>query len=169
MHRYTPYLLSDIEAAERPDTLLEITAPQTFEEEMEEIERWVAGGKDTEFTFSHYCGLSAEQFPPAAQLPDEDIILICKAFEHLLFTWNSGIDLPKLFPLHLSYQFMIDILSKEFTLVSSGFITYDFCTGNAPDCDFGKYCPCLKYWNEKDGEDKSDENSEEDSDEELPF
>lgn len=153
MHPYIPHLISDIKAAERPDDPIEKTiSNQTFEEEMEEIERWVAGEDEPKHTFGDYCGLKLGDFPPAEQLSNEDLKLVCEAFKHLLFTWNSGIDLPDKLPLPLRYQFMVNTLDEGFTLVSSGFMDFDYCSGYAPDCVFGKYCSCLQYWNKKSGE-----------------
>jgi len=46
MHPYIPHLLDDIAAAHRNELPEPIPhTPQTFEEEMEEIEQWVAGKK----------------------------------------------------------------------------------------------------------------------------
>lgn len=148
MHPYIPYLLADIKAAERPDGSVEEISSQTFEEEMEEIERWVAGENEPEHTFGYYCGLESVNFPPPEQLTEKEIKLICKAFKHLLFTWNSGINLPKDLPISLRYKFMINTLDEGFTLVNSGCMSFDYCSGYAPDCIFKEYCSCLKTWSE---------------------
>lgn len=29
---------------------------------------------------------------------------------------------------------------------------FDYCSGYAPDCVFGKYCSCLDYWNKQSAE-----------------
>src|SRR5690625_4437057 len=147
MHPYIPFLLEDIKAGERPESVRELSTPATFEEEMEEIERWVSGGND-EHNFGYYCGLKKEQFPPQDQLSVEDIKRVFKAFERLLFSWNAEIDLPDELPWWLRYQFMLKTLGEEFTPVATGFITFDFCSGYAPDCEFGKYCSCFSIWNE---------------------
>lgn len=150
MHPYIPHLLTDIESAGRPDGPLEAAATsESFEEEMETIERWVSRDNEPRHTFGYYCGLQSHDFPPAEQLTEKEISLVCKAFEHLLFTWNSGIDLPDKLPLALRYQFMINTLDEGFTLVNSGFMEFDYCSGSAPDCVFGEYCSCLSYWNNK--------------------
>lgn len=150
MHPYIPYLLADIKAAERPGGPVEkLSSGQTFEEEMEEIERWAGDENEQRHPFGYYCGLKSQNFPPADQLTDKEIRLVCKAFKHLLFTWNSGIDLPDKLPIHLKYKFMVNTLDEGFTVVNSGFMDFDYCSGYAPDCVFGKYCDCLKYWKEE--------------------
>lgn len=152
MHPYIPHLISDIIAAQRPEGYVYDFIQQSFEEEMEEIERWVSGEDGDEHSFGYYCGLNPEQFPPTEQLSVADMEKVCKAFQHLLYTWNSGIDLPEKMPINLCYSFMVHTLEEDFTPVSSGFMTFDYCSGYAPDCVFGKYCSCLKYRNDVDKE-----------------
>ncbi len=130
MHPYIPHLLADIEAAQRKNGPFEISKNQSIEEHFEEIDRWVNGEKP-EHTFGYYCGLESVNFPPAEQLTGEEIKLVCKAFQDLLFTWNSGIDLPEKLPLTLRYKFMVDTLNEGTTIVNSGFMTFDYCSGNA--------------------------------------
>ncbi len=36
----------------------------------------------------------------------------------------------------------------ETNIVNSGSMSFDFCSGYAPDCEFKEYCPCLEIWNE---------------------
>ncbi len=67
MHPYLPHLLSDIAAACREEIPQEEVRPQTMEEHFEEIDRWLEG-EDAPYIFGYYCGLNAENFPPAEQL-----------------------------------------------------------------------------------------------------
>ncbi len=97
MHPYLPHLLADISAAHREEIPEEEVRPQTIEEHFVEIERWVEG-EEAEHTFGYYCGLKAENFPPAQQLTDDEMIIIRKAFEQMMFTWNQGISLPETLP-----------------------------------------------------------------------
>lgn len=147
MHAYLPHLLSDIANAHRADIRQEVGVPPTFEEHIEEVERYIAG-ENPDHTFGYHCGLEAEDFPPAEQFSDEEIGQVYKAFEKLLFSWNAGIDLPENLPLPLRYKFMVNTLSEGFAPLNHGIMHFDYCTGYAPDCVFGKYCPCLEYWNE---------------------
>jgi hypothetical protein len=173
MHPYLPHLLADITAATRPDIPWEFEETTSFEEEMEDIENWVAGTLPSH-TFSYWCGLKAEEFPPAEQLTDEDMRMVCKAFRHLLFSWNLGIELPENLPPATRYAFMVNTLNEETAIPKSGFMDFDYCSGNAPDCVFKEYCPCLKYWNEP-GHNYIPGNSDDNNsagisdDEELPF
>lgn len=147
MHPYLPHLLADITAAHRIDNAQPTQESQTIEDELEEIERWVAG-REHEHTFGYYCGLTTEGFPPPEQFSQKELQQVCRAIDELLFSWNATIDLPKKMPLPIKYKFMVNTLNEPFTPVSSGFIGFDFCTGYAPDCALKEYCPCLKYWNE---------------------
>jgi len=149
IHPYIPHLLEDIRAAHRGEDSYGLdTVPETIEEELEQMERWAAGEfENPDHTFGYYCGLDAANFPPPEQLNDREIELICNAFKKLLFSWNSGIDLPDNMPVRLRYKFMVNTLNEGFTPVNSGFLTFNYCSGYAPDCPFGEYCPCLEIWN----------------------
>ena len=91
-----------------------------------------------------------ENFPPAEQLADEEMTLIRKAFEKMMFTWNQGIALPEKLPAALAYKMTVDTLNMKTTIVNSGQMSFDFCTGYAPDCIFKEYCPCLELWDTTD-------------------
>jgi hypothetical protein len=54
-------MISDINAACRTEPADELSYPKSFEEEMEEIERWLEG-EEYEHTFGYYCGLQSENF-----------------------------------------------------------------------------------------------------------
>ncbi len=148
MHPYLPHLLSDIAAACREEIPEKEVRPQTIEEHFEEIERWVEG-EEPEHTFGYYCGMNAENFPPAVQLTYDEMIIIRKAFEQMMFTWNHGISLPETLPVAFAYKMMVDSLNMKTNIVNSGCMSFDFCSGYAPDCVFKKYCPCLEIWNER--------------------
>ena len=166
MHSYLPHLLSDIAAACREEIPEEEVRPQTIEEHFEEIDRWIEG-EEPPHTFGYYCGLNAENFPPAEQLTDDEMIIIRKAFEQMMFTWNQGIDLPETLPVAFAYKMIVDSLNMKTNIVNSGCMSFDFCSGYAPDCIFKEYCPCLEIWNEI-----KDENMDINThlrDDELPF
>lgn len=145
MHPYLPHLLADIAAAHRTEIPGEISH-QTMAEHFEEIETWVSG-EEPEHTFGYYCGLDPEYFPPAEQLTEEEMILIRQAFERMMFTWNHGIDLPEKLPVAFAYKMIVDSLTMKTTIANSGNMSFDFCSGYAPDCVFKEYCRCLEYWN----------------------
>lgn len=145
MHPYIPHLLADIGAAHRTE-IPEEKFPQTMEDHFEEIDKWVSG-EEPEHTFGYYCGLNSENFPPPEQLNDEEMILIRKAFEKMMFTWNQGISLPEKLPVAFAYKMIVDSLDMKTSMVNSGQMSFDFCSGYAPDCAFKEFCPCLEYWN----------------------
>lgn len=166
MHPYLPHLLNDIHEANRTEIPEVAVRKISFEEEMEEIERWIEQ-EEPEHTFGFYCGLEAINFPPASQLTKKEMKLVIKAFLHLMFTWNSGITLPDNFPVSLKYSFLVNTLNEKTTISNSGFVTFDYCSGYAPDCVFKEYCSCLKYYNEPDEDDMNDFSSNHSND--LPF
>jgi hypothetical protein len=45
----------------------------SIEQELEEMERWVAG-PEPEHTFGYYCGLKSADFPPPAQLSKQPLL-----------------------------------------------------------------------------------------------
>ncbi|MEP6513854.1 MAG: hypothetical protein ABJA79_08290 [Parafilimonas sp.] len=145
MHPYIPHLLSDIAGAHCAD-MPEPMYPKTIQEEFDEIERWVES-EEPPHTFGCYCGLNNEQFPPAEQLTKKEIKIICKAFRQMMFSWNLGADLPKKLPAELYYSFLINTLNMKTNIVSSGFMTFEFCCSYPPDCPFKEHCMCLKFWN----------------------
>lgn len=146
MHPYIPHLLTDIAAAHSTEIPGE-KFPQTTEAHFEEIDRWVSG-EEPERSFGYYCGLDRENFPPAEQPADEEMILICEAFKKMMFSWNQGIDLPEKLPAAFAYKMTVDTLSMKTNIVNSGQMTFDFCTGYAPDCIFKAYCTCLAHWDD---------------------
>lgn len=164
MHPYLPHLLSDIAAAYRSEIPLVKEQPKSFEEEMEEVERWVEG-EEPAHTFGYYCNLETINFPPAEQLTDKEIKQIITAFVQMMFSWNLGIDLPESLPLPIAYKMTVDMLEMKTEIVNSGMMSFDFCTGYAPDCIFKEHCPCLKFWSDSNDEDFSID----DSTEENPF
>lgn len=163
MHPYLPHLLSDIAAAhctEASDE--EQSEEQSFEQHIEEVERYLEG-KEPDHTFGYYCGLESINFPPPEQLTAEELQQVCIAFQKMMASWNADISLPENFPLDWRYRFLTDTLQEGFSPVSSGFITFDYCTGYAPECKLKEYCPCLKFW------EVDDTDSPQQTPDELPF
>lgn len=147
MHPYLPHLLSDISAAHRPPGLRGEVGPQTVDEHIEEVERWLAGEKEQ--SLSYYCGLKRDDFPPSGQLTDEDLHMVCAAYTEMLDSWNTGLDLPDEMPVGRKYDLMVSLLDEEFTPVDSGRSFFDFCSGYAPGCKLKEYCHCLEVWKEE--------------------
>lgn len=164
MHPYLPHLLADIATAHRRKTPPISECSRTIEEHFEEAERWIAG-EEPPHTFGYYCGLETIDFPPPDQLTNEDIQQVCEAFRKMMFSWNIDIDLPERLPLPIAYKIMVGTLDTKTEIVNSGIMSFDFCTGFAPDCIFKEYCPCLKIWNDLPDEDMATGSS----DDELPF
>lgn len=163
MHPYIPHLLSDIAAAHRTE-IPEETFPQTIEEHLEEVERWV-NGETTEYTFGYFCGLESEMFPPATQLTDEEMMLVQNAFEQMMLTWNHKLDLPENLPVSFAYTLMVSSLTQETSIVNNGCMHLDFCRYYAPDCELKEYCLCWEVWNAEEDDDMNIDLKEG----ELPF
>ena len=146
MHPYVPYIINDINAACRTEPTYERSYPKSFEEEMEEIERWLEG-EEYEHTFGYYCGLQSENFPPPEQLSNEELEIVNNAFQKMMFTWNLDIDLPKSLPAAFAYSLLVNTLNEKTMIPNDGFCSFDYCTGYAPDCIFKEYCSCIEFWN----------------------
>jgi hypothetical protein len=146
MHPYLPHLLEDIAAAHCQGNIDETPYTKAFEEEMEEIERWVEGD-DCEHTFGYYCGLHTENFPPVEQLIATEIELVNKAFKRMMFTYSHDFDFPKSLPAAITYSMLVNTLNEKTFIPRNGFVSFDYCSGYAPDCIFKEYCSCLEYWN----------------------
>lgn len=153
MHPYIKHLLSDIKGAEKPDEdPIEEQLPKSFEEEMEEIERWVSSEGET--PLSRLTNLNKEDFPPPEQLTEKDMEAVLGAYDNMLATWNISVDYPEVMPTIDRYKFLRKtILKDKVTPMSFGFVHLDYCTGNPEGCEWGKYCSCLDYYNELTDED----------------
>ncbi|HLS31085.1 MAG TPA: hypothetical protein VK021_09535 [Flavobacteriaceae bacterium] len=149
MQQYIDYLLSDIQAAHKTETDVESSFPKTFEEEMEDIERYISG--EGERPLSYYTKLKKEVFPPADRLNTNEINMVLDAFITMLKTWNASIDFPEKMSLEERYEFLRNkVVEVEFTPIQFGDIHFDFCSGYAPDCPWQSYCNCLEYWKKED-------------------
>jgi hypothetical protein len=62
--------------------------------------------------------------------------------------------LPKKLPMPIAYRMMIGTLDTKTQIVDEGNLGFNFCTGDAPDCIFKEFCPCLEFWNDGPNEDK---------------
>lgn len=147
MNPYLPHLLADIKAAHNNDEAEPKEQSESLEDHFAEIERMVSG--DGEQTLGYFCGLKTADFPPSEHLTEEEINKVCNAFENMLHTWGGDVDLPDNLPLNKRYELMVSLLNHGFTPIKFGFCVFDFCTGYAPDCELGSYCPCLEHWNDE--------------------
>lgn len=151
MHPYIPHLLADITAAHRTE-ISEDEPEQTIEEHFEAVDRWLSG-EEPERTFGYYCGLNPENFPPAEQLTDEEMMIVRNAFEQMMLTWNHALNLPDNLPVAFAYTLMVSSLHHETSIDNKGCVDIDFCCYYAPDCELKEYCPCLEIWNEEEEDD----------------
>lgn len=148
MKTYVKQLISDIAKAHLAPVTQAHKESITFEEEMEAIEDY-AEGRNIPPNLGVQCGLTVEQFPPEEQLEDEEIRGIIDAFVEMLQTRNMSVDMPEKVPLRKAYPIIINLLNEEAWYFPTGTFHFDFCTGYAPDCELGEYCPCLENWGEK--------------------
>jgi hypothetical protein len=161
MHPYLIHLLEDIEKAKRPgykkydpiayksseeETDIDDADSNSLDEHLMEMERFVS--EDPPSTFGDYCGLKASDFPPSEQLTEEDMQAVIAAFKKMSYTWNLDFSFPDKLPTPIYYKFMVETLDEKTWIVSSGTVSFDYCSGNPEGCKFGEYCNCLKYWQE---------------------
>jgi hypothetical protein len=166
MQPYINHLLEDITKAHRTEELipamLDSPKTQTIEDDFAEIERWLEN--DPIHTFSYYCGLEKELFPPAEQFSKKQLLSIIKAFKHLLFSWNLDASIPKNVPPAKTYSLLLSVLDRKTDIVNSGFMTFEFCNYDSSTCPFEEYCTCKDF--EIDGDDNMNTDLQEG---ELPF
>ena len=151
MQSYLTHLLTDINAAHRPDDDGEPDGfPATIEEEFEQMENWLL--TDPVTTFGQYCGLDKEQFPPAEKWTSVQLEKIIIEFNQMMHSWGVDTDLPEDLPLDIQYQFLVRTLDEKITLVpGEGFTVIEFCEDEPMECPFGKaYCSCQKYFDAAD-------------------
>jgi hypothetical protein len=146
MHPYFKHLLEDISEAHSVGQVAENSYNKSFEEKMEDVEKWVEGDLN-EHTFGYYCGLRSENFPPPEQLSTEEVELINEAFKHMLSTYNHDISLPENLPAKTAYPILVNTLNEKTFIPKDGFISFDYCSGYPPDCVFKEHCSCLNIWN----------------------
>ncbi len=60
-------------------------------------------------------------------------------FNEMLLTWNVSIDLPENLPTKFAYHLSILRLDVKTDIVNEGMVHFDFCTGNAPECELKEY------------------------------
>ena len=141
MHAYIPFLLEDIAKAYRKPFAEEKSFNESIENHFEAIEKWLY--EDPPSTFGDYCGLKSEDFPPAEQLSEEDMVLVIAAFKKMMASWNLDIYLPDKLPVSIAYSIVVDTLNQKTAIVDNGFLCFDYCSGSPEGCVFKEYCPCL--------------------------
>jgi hypothetical protein len=159
MQQYVDQLLEDLKNAERAEQPV-VDDDENLERHFEEVERWIEGNLP-EHTLSYHCGLKSEVFPPAERLSSQQMALLIKGLNQLLFSWNITAEVPDKLAIEKTYGLMVSVLDREVGVVTAGFIGIEFCTYDIPSCPFGELCWCKKYEAEydanKEGEDSADE------------
>lgn len=143
MDRWITLLVEDMKNAHRISAIGDeevIKESQSIEEHFEEIERWLES--EPQFTFSQICGIHPEQFPPQNMLTNEQLDLLYKSFELLLFSWNICVDIPESFPKREAYPLLITTLNRKVDITDDGFTTIEFCLYNISECLFKEHCTC---------------------------
>lgn len=150
MHPYIKHLIEDIQNAERQENdPVDFPEPITFEEQMQEAERYISG--EGERKLSELTGLGKENFPPAHQLTDKEMEMVLTAYDAMLFTWNTEVNWPHDMPIASRYNFLLNfVLSKKKNVpMSTGTIHLDFCAGYALDCIWEQFYNCTEFYDEK--------------------
>jgi hypothetical protein len=142
-HPYIPHLISDIQNAFREEKKTPSTPP-SFESHIAEVENYLEMQNNSK-TFSSFCGLTREHFPPSEQLSDADMALVIPQFVQLLKTWHADVHLSEKMPVSFQYDLLIETLEHDFMYMEHGFMGIDFCTGNWDGCRLGEYCGCLQW------------------------
>lgn len=164
MQAYLSHLLTDIAEACREQQPLPASPADTMEEHFEEVEKWLEN--NPQHSFSYYCGLTKEQFPPPGLLTEAQLEELCKALEHLLFTWNLGAEIYSFIPVAKKYSLLVSVLDEKVEIPDYGLLTIEFCTSDPPSCPLNEYCSCREMWEKADSLEEDDISSNEG---EIPF
>lgn len=98
-------------------------------------------------TFSELTGISPGQLPPPDQLSTAQQIQLGQAIIELWRIFNILAEFPDTVPDEAYYSILRKCwTAEEVQVLGLTHLHYDFCTGYAPDCILGEYCPCKKYW-----------------------
>jgi hypothetical protein len=142
MHPYIPHLLEDIAAGHRHEKYKEPEHPVT--DVMVVIAKLSMTFEEPAHDLGYYSGLSPEQFPPAEQLKAKEMKLVCQALKKMMLSWSLKCILPKNLPPHLAYATLIKSLGRKIHPDSGFAVSFKYCPMNPAECDFKKYCNCLK-------------------------
>jgi len=159
MEAYIKQLLEDIRAAHQPEEAgAEVEAmpwegeedrhEREMEEHFAEVERYIH--EDPPHDLSYYCGVLPEQFPPAGQLNDEQLLAIVEGFVNMLLSYRIDTDLPEGLPVQKAYTLLISLLSERLWIDKWSMSTWSFCECEPSNCVYGELCSCkdLEEFNE---------------------
>ncbi|MBX9785589.1 MAG: hypothetical protein K2X48_20085 [Chitinophagaceae bacterium] len=143
MEKWVNHLVEDRKNAHRIPPVKDeknSNEPQFIEEHFAEVERWLES--EPQFTFAQHCGINPDYFPPQHMITDEQLLLLYKSFEALLFSWNLHVDIPESFPKREAYPLIITALNRKVDIEDDGFTTIEFCQYSVKDCLFKEHCTC---------------------------
>lgn len=144
MHPYIPHLLEDIAAGHRTEKYKAPEPEPPVINIMEVIANLTMTFEEPTHDLAYYSGLSAEQFPPPNQLKTSDMKLVCQAMKKMMKSWSLKCILPKNLPPRLAYTLLIKSLGRKIHPDSGFEVSFKYCNMNPEECEFQKYCDCLK-------------------------
>lgn len=160
MHHYLNQLHADIAAAKQhpPQRPAHLPKPKDeFEAHIEEVEAFLHGPMHD---FAYWTGIEWEALPPPEMIPSEEMERLGQALVDLWEAYNVFPAFPEEMPWTERYRAIRDSWKNETTMVHEsslgGRITYDFCTGYAPDCVLKEYCSCRDMWADETEENVTD-------------
>jgi hypothetical protein len=143
MDRYIEQLISDINNSKKQDKI-ELSS-QSFDEEMEEIERFVS--EDPEFTLGHQIKLDKNIFPPKEKLSKSQCNRIVEALKDTYSSYLISLDIPDKIPIETKYEFYVNFLEQKVFMSDYTNLNADFCSDDFSICPFGvSNCKCYKNW-----------------------
>jgi hypothetical protein len=152
MQSYIDYLLSDIaEACREPVAAAE---PQPAGGQQKSIDEYFREMQEflenyPQHPFSYFCGLTKEQFPPAARLTESQMESICTAFRAMLATWHISADIHIKVPVSKMYSLLVSVLDEKVSIGIEGTTTIEFCNYHPPSCAMGEYCTCKEFYDKE--------------------
>jgi hypothetical protein len=115
----------------------EMDEEQAFQEEMEEIEKFVEGKGER---LEDIIGIPQSLLPEDEKLSDAQLQRLVKEMEKLLQAWNFYPEYPENAPARMKYQALREIWINDFIHMTEGMVHINFCGDNGKNCIFPGYC-----------------------------
>ncbi len=146
MHNYLQHLHADIRqrTAQLQTELIPIAKADPFEDHFAKIDAYLHG---PEYDFEYWTDLLQDELPVPERLTDAQCAALVEALAVLWEALKIRVSFPESCTLRTQYSAMRKSWKISCPVGIEGTVM-DFCSGYAPDCVFGKECPCREFWEE---------------------
>ena len=118
-----------------------------FFEYMEEVERALDGPPPGARPLAEHAGVDLAELPAPADLSDAEAQLLHDVLARVCFALNHslGFELQPDTPPQVYYGAVVEMLAAPAMIPDDGHFGFD-CEEWAPNCAYGRYCGCLRYF-----------------------